>query len=133
MTRLIETEDKARRSAMHSRRRRFKGGRTAVVVPENCRSQDDPAAARPGFASLFDEQERTNSPMRVLLQNAKTMKYVGQGERWTKDSKQARDFHTGWSATVQAFANDPHDLLIHYEFDDDRYDLHIPVLSHRDA
>jgi hypothetical protein len=69
------------------------------------------------------------SSMRVLLRNIKTMKFLGFGERWTKDAKQARDFRNGWWATIHAFTVNPRHLVIHYEFDDDRYDLHIPVLG----
>src|SRR5580658_1704478 len=48
------------------------------------------------------EPDRPNSRMRVLLRNAKTMKYFRSGERWTKNPKQARDFRNGWWATVHA-------------------------------
>ena len=68
--------------------------------------------------------------MRVLLRHAKTMKFFRSGESWTKDPKQARDFHNGWWATVCAFTMNPRHLVIHYEFEDDRYNLHIPVLGH---
>jgi hypothetical protein len=68
--------------------------------------------------------------MRVLLRNAKTMKYLGTRERWTEDPSQARDFRNGWWATVYAFTMNPRHLVIYYEFDNDRYNLHIPVLGH---
>jgi hypothetical protein len=67
--------------------------------------------------------------MRVLLRNTKTMKYLGIKKRWTKNQKQARDFRNGWWATVYAFTMDPRNMIIDYCFDNDRYDLHIPVLG----
>jgi hypothetical protein len=73
---------------------------------------------------------RPKSSMRVLLRNAKTMKFFHSAERWTSDPKEARDFHNGWWATVCAFAMNPRHLVIHYHFDDDRYNLNIPVLGH---
>jgi hypothetical protein len=76
---------------------------------------------------------RSTSPMRVLLRNAKTMKFFHSAERWTNDPRQARDFHNGWWATVCAFTMNPRHLVIQYEFDDDRYNLHIPVLGHPHA
>jgi hypothetical protein len=69
--------------------------------------------------------------MRVLLRNAKTLKFVQSGERWTNTPKQARDFRNGWRAAVHAFTMNPRLLVIHYEFDDDRYNLQIPVISER--
>lgn len=39
------------------------------------------------------------------------------------------DFQSGWWATVHAFTINPRHLEILYEFDDDRYDLHIPVIG----
>jgi hypothetical protein len=71
--------------------------------------------------------------MRVLLLNSKTMMYLGARERWTKDSRQARDFRNGWWATVYAFTMNPRHLVIHYEFDDDRYNLNIPALGRAGA
>jgi hypothetical protein len=69
-------------------------------------------------------------PMRILLRNAKTMKFFGVGDRWTKDPKQAQDFRNGWWATFCAFTMNPRHLVIDYEFEDDRYNMHIPVLGH---
>ncbi len=67
--------------------------------------------------------------MRVLLRNAKTQKFLASGERWIKDPKEARDFRNGWWATLHAFTKNPRDLVIHYEFDNDRYNLSIAVLG----
>ena len=75
-------------------------------------------------------RDRAESPMRVLLCNARTKSFLAPRKRWTKNSKLARDFRNGWWATVHAFTMDPRYLVIHYEFDDDRYNLHIPVLGH---
>jgi hypothetical protein len=76
------------------------------------------------------EQDPPERPMRVLLRHAKTMKFLGPGGRWTEDARKARDFRNGWWATFYAFTINPRHLVIHYEFDDDRYNLHIPVLGH---
>ncbi|MGP8234851.1 MAG: hypothetical protein ACLQVW_05525 [Limisphaerales bacterium] len=70
------------------------------------------------------------SHMRVLLRHAKTHKYLQSGEHWTKNPKQARDFRNGWWAAIYAFTMNPRHLVIQYEFDDDRYNLNIPVLGH---
>jgi hypothetical protein len=86
------------------------------------RFQIDPSAP----AIKRDPQK---SPMRVLLRHAKNMKFLGAGKRWTKDPRQARDFRNGWWATVYAFTMNPRHLVIHYEFDDERYNLNIPVLG----
>jgi hypothetical protein len=71
------------------------------------------------------------SPMRVLLRNSKSMKFLGAGDRWTKNPNQARDFRNGWWATVHAFTKNPRHLVIEYEFGNDRYNLYIPVLGHQ--
>ncbi len=67
--------------------------------------------------------------MRVLLQNSKTLKFCGAGDRWTNDSARARDFHNGWWAAIHAFSMNPRHLVIHYEFNDERYNLEIPVVA----
>ena len=89
---------------------------------------------RPRFRidSIAPAAKRTSArfPMRVLLRNAKTQKFLGSGERWTKNPKEARDFRNGWWATLHAFTKNPRDLVIHYEFDDDRYNLSIAVLGY---
>jgi hypothetical protein len=80
--------------------------------------------------ALAVEQNLPKSPMRVLLCNAWTGRYIRSGGRWTKDPAQARDFRNGWWATVHAFTINPRDLVLHYVFEDERYNLHIPVLGH---
>jgi hypothetical protein len=67
--------------------------------------------------------------MRVLLRDDSSGRFLGLGDRWTKDRKQARDFRSGWWATLCAFKMDPRRLAIHYDFDDERYDMRIPVLG----
>ncbi len=67
--------------------------------------------------------------MRVLLRDARKMKFVCSGDRWTKDSRQAMDFHNGWWATVHAFTMNPRHLSILYQFGDERYNINIPVLG----
>jgi hypothetical protein len=68
--------------------------------------------------------------MRVLLRNAKTRKFLqaGYGRRWTKNPRLARDFRTGWRATYHAFMIVGGNLVIDYEFGDERYNLHIPIV-----
>jgi hypothetical protein len=78
-------------------------------------------------------QPPPKSLMRVLLRNSRTMKFFRSEDRWTKDPTQARDFHSGWGATVYAFTMNPRDLEIHYEFDDERYDMDISVLGQSTA
>jgi hypothetical protein len=77
----------------------------------------------------MEKDDTPRPPMRVLLRDSTTRKFLGPGDRWTKDRKQARDFRTGWWATVCAFSMDPRRLAIHYDFDDERYDMNIPVLG----
>jgi hypothetical protein len=92
--------------------------------------QHDESRSRIRFHSIEPfEPARPNSCMRVLLRNTKTMKFFRSAEHWTSDPRQARDFHNGWWATVCAFTMNPRHLVIQYEFDDDRYNLHIPVLG----
>jgi hypothetical protein len=81
------------------------------------------------FQAAEMRQDPPKSHMRVLLRHAKTHKFIQSEERWTKNPKQARDFHNGWWAAIFAFTMDPRHLVIQYEFDDDRYNLHIPVLG----
>jgi hypothetical protein len=69
------------------------------------------------------------TPMRVLLHDSRKMKFIGSGDRWTKDSSKARDFHSGWWATFHAFTMNPRHLTILYQFQDERYDIHIPVVG----
>jgi hypothetical protein len=97
-----------------------------------CNSKEKASRLRLRFDSIAPAVERDapKSPMRVLLRHVKTMKFVRSGERWTKDPKQAWDFRHGWWATVHAFTMNPRHLVIHYVFEDDRYNLHIPVLGH---
>jgi hypothetical protein len=80
----------------------------------------------------FDEPVKHTEPphsvMRVLLRNDKTMKYLRSQDHWTKNPKKARDFRNGWWATLCAFTMDPQNLVIQYDFDDERYNLNIPVV-----
>jgi hypothetical protein len=97
-------------------------------------TEGEEGRSRPRFridsTALTVKQHRPKSAMRVLLRNAKTMRFLRSGARWTKDPRQARDFHNGWWATVCAFTMNPRHLVIHYEFEDDRYNMQIPVLGH---
>lgn len=91
--------------------------------------------ARLGFlpAATGTKPEQRKPGMRVLLLHAKTHKYLQSAARWTRNSKRARDFHNGWWAAIHAFTMDPRHLVIQYQFDDDRYNLNIPVLGHAKA
>jgi len=79
------------------------------------------------------KRKKARFAMRVLLRNAKTAKFLGVNEHWTKNPGQARDFRNGWWATIHAFTKDPRHLVIHYEFDDNRYNLSIPILGNAKA
>ncbi len=81
------------------------------------------------FECEAEKDAPSASPMRVLLQNAKTHKFFSGATGWTSDPKRAQDFRSGWWATVCAFTMNPRNLVIHYEFANDRYNLHIPVLG----
>jgi hypothetical protein len=127
----LSVEDERHQAARPGRAKRLSG-----FFPE-LRGNRKQAESKPRFRieSVAPAVERgpQRSPMRVLLRNAKTMKYLGSAERWTNDPKQARDFHNGWWATVYAFSLKPRCLVIYYEFDDERYNLRIPVLGHSDT
>jgi hypothetical protein len=125
------TENHSRKVGKHRRIRQRQDGRSCLL-PE---SEEEEPESTPRFQldgiSPTVKKVAPASPMRVLLCNAKTMKFLRSGpERWTSDPRQARDFHNGWWATIHAFTMNPRQLLIHYEFDDNRYDLQIPVLGH---
>jgi hypothetical protein len=136
MTRNMEIPapgDKRREAVRHRRiQRRQATQLSGFFLKAGCSRDEEYARARFRFDSIVPAVERDppKSPMRVLLRHAKTMKFFRSGERWTKDPKQARDFRNGWWATVHAFTMNPRHLVIHYVFDDDRYNLHIPVVGH---
>ena len=115
----------------HIRRQRAK---TAVIdriqhlhtAPDGARprSQREPPTAR-------TESPAVNFGMRVLLRHATTLQFLRSAHEWTDDANQAKDFRSGWRAALSAFAINPRHLLVLYKFDDDRYDLQIPVLGDR--
>jgi hypothetical protein len=122
-----------RRISAKQRRTRANDRSVSSLFADSERQEEQP---KPRFdidavPSEEDKQDRALSPMRVLLQNAKTGRFFTGGLRWTPDPKQARNFHTGWWATVFAFTMNPRNLIIHYEFSNDRYNLDIPVLAAR--
>jgi hypothetical protein len=129
----LMVQDEPRLAVRHRRIQPRYARRLSRLLPRVKRN-GEATASKPRFEidSIAPVSKSANqkSTMRVLLRNAKTMKFLGPGERWTNDSSQARDFRNGWWATVFAFTLNPRQLVIHYEFDDDRYDLHIPVLGH---
>ena len=115
------------RKTIRSGRVHFRSpNRLSVLFPEGNVEEPKPHfRIAPGL-----DQDRPRSPMRVLLRNSRTSMYLGTKDRWTKDAKEALDFRNGWWATAYAFTMNPRHLVIHYEFENDRYNLHIPVLGH---
>ncbi|HEY3861981.1 MAG TPA: hypothetical protein VGO59_08840 [Verrucomicrobiae bacterium] len=90
-----------------------------------------PVPAAPGRPQ--PDENLPAPPMRVLLRNVKTMKFVRSGKRWTADPRQATDFHNGWGAATHASTLPLRRMVIHYEFKDTRYNLNIPILSRAPA
>jgi len=139
MTKYMEAlmvEDEPREPVRHRRvQQRNDRQLSGFFSGDGCNSKEKESKPRFQIDAIVPavEQDPPRSHMRVLLCNAKTMKYLGSRERWTKDAKEARDFRNGWWATVYAFTMNPRHLVIHCEFDDDRYNLHIPVLGHAPA
>jgi hypothetical protein len=131
-TRTLRVKDKLRRARRHRRSQRCSANQLSGHLPE-AGNNDEETGSRPRFRvpslALAVKRNPPRFPMRVLLLNAKTMMYLGSRERWTKDSRQARDFRNGWWATVYAFTMNPRHLIVHYEFEDDRYNLNIPALG----
>jgi hypothetical protein len=128
----LPLEDKVRHAARHRRPHQSHAapGQLRGFFP----TQESTPLHQPRFTLASEasdaKQDPIKLPMRVLLRHAKTLKYLRAGERWTNDPKQARDFRNGWWATIHAFTMNPQNLVIHYEFEDDRYNLNIPVLGH---
>jgi hypothetical protein len=87
------------------------------------------AAARPALSSSGEEFHHgpAEIPMRVLLRHNKTGRFFCAENCWTTDSSQARDFHTGWWATSVAFSMDAQNLAVIYDFDDEQYNITVPV------
>jgi len=68
------------------------------------------------------------TPMRVLLRHRQTGQFFCSTGQWTDDAARARNFRSGWRATEAAFAaRAPDDLAIFYDFDDDRYNIIVPL------
>ena len=130
---ILKVEDQQREAVRHRRIQPRLARQGSRIFPE-AEDNRDQEGSKPRFQidsiAPAVKEDAVTSPMRVLLRNAKTMKFFRSGEGWTKDPKRARDFHNGWWATVCAFTMNPRHLVIHYEFEDDRYNLHIPVLGH---
>jgi hypothetical protein len=128
----ILTDEHPPRQALRLRRTqsRLAGGLGLFPEAENNSQKEQPKPRfRMDSIAPVNMQDPPKSSMRVLLRNVKTMKFLGSGKRWTNDAKKARDFRNGWWATIHAFTVNPRHLVIHYEFDDERYDLQIPVLG----
>ena len=131
-TLIVEAAPRALRRHDHFRLRA--DTRLSGYFPEaryDSKQQESKPRFRINSIAPSNRRDPLKSPMRVLLRNAETMKFLGSGDRWTSNPKEARDFHNGWWATVHAFAKNPRHLVIHYEFDDERYNLSIAVLGHR--
>jgi hypothetical protein len=125
-------EEKVRLAAKHRRVHHRHAVRLELHDYSSAAGDGPRAAAQKRFDSQTVQapQAPPRSPMRVLLRHAKTRKFLQSGVRWTKNPKQARDFRNGWWAAIYAFTMNPRHLVIQYEFDDDRYNLNIPVLGH---
>src|SRR5580692_12740747 len=117
MTKHMETlmvEDEPRETVRHRRVQQRNAGPLSVVFPEvGCNSKEKESKPRFRMDAIapVHQGDPPKSGMRVLLRNAKTMKYLGSSERWTKDAKEARDFRNGWWATVYAFTMNPRHLV----------------------
>jgi len=125
---IVAIEDRPRQERKHCRSRNRYSTRRSRFLPENKAKKSEPRFLIDSITPT-PRGDLPRSAMRVLLQNIKTLKFFGTDEHWTRNSKQAMDFGSGWWATVNAFTMDPSRLVIHYEFGDERYDLQIPVLS----
>jgi len=125
---IVAVEDRPGRERKRCRSRSRYTKQRSRFIRENEDKKSEPRFQMDSITPTHSG-DSPRSAMRVLLQNTKTLKFFGTDKHWTPDSKQARDFGSGWWATVTALSINPSHLVIHYEFDDQRYDLQIPVLS----
>jgi hypothetical protein len=111
----------------------FRGARFETARLTEAGNSRQEKASKPRFRVDSIETTVKRKPqktlMRVLLRNGRTMKFIRSGDTWTKDSRRARDFHNGWWAAVHAFTMNPRHLMILYQFEDERYNICVPVLG----
>ncbi|HUD83215.1 MAG TPA: hypothetical protein VMQ67_06915 [Candidatus Saccharimonadales bacterium] len=74
-------------------------------------------------------RHRPETPVRVLLRHRPTGRFFCSTDDWTDNAARARNFRNGWRATLAAIATRVPDLAIFYDFDDDRYNINIPLLE----
>jgi hypothetical protein len=123
---ILAVQDRPRQKGKRRRNRNRYSKPRFRFIPQDAEEKPEPRFQIDSIASTRSG-DSPKSAMRVLLQNSKTLKFFGTDEHWTHNSKQARDFGSGWWATINAFTMDTSHLVIHYEFGDARYDLQIPV------
>jgi len=100
-----------------------------IAVAEDLElSRVAPRNLSPEAAGDFHRQP-PETPMRVLLRHRKTGRFFCSSGHWTDDAARARNFCNGWKATLAAFATRASGLAIFYDFDDDRYNINIPLLE----
>ncbi|HEX4122250.1 MAG TPA: hypothetical protein VH619_16655 [Verrucomicrobiae bacterium] len=80
-------------------------------------------------ASIEECHHDSQAQMRVLLRHKKTGRFFCATDRWTANPALATDFHTGWWATAIAVSMDAENLAVVYAFDDQRYNINIPILG----
>ncbi len=121
---ITSTREKLRDSSRHRRT-------APVIKSDHLEPQRGSPTHQEDSRLDFEPMKHAEPPqraMRVLLRNSRTMMYLRSQDHWTKNPRKARDFRNGWWATLCAFTMDPQNLVIQYDFDDDRYNLDIPVV-----
>jgi len=70
--------------------------------------------------------------MKVLLQNLKTKLFFKEIGIWTADIEKARDFPNSLNAINFCNANGLKDVQVLLKFKQERYDVALPLLEHRE-
>lgn len=71
------------------------------------------------------------SDMRILLQQKETGLYFKDIDAWDSDPREAMDFLSSTSAIDFCVANKISDVHLVLKFDEQRYDIVLPVLPNR--
>jgi len=71
--------------------------------------------------------------MKVLLQNLNTKLFFRQPAGWTEDIEKARDFPNSLNAINFCNTNGLKNVQVLLKFNQQRYDVALPVLSRRDS
>lgn len=69
--------------------------------------------------------------MNILLQNRRTLNFLGATNGWTPDHSEARIFRSGLEAMSYCFNHDIADMQILGKFADHRMDFTVPVTDVR--